>query len=87
MADGLLLQVTEMTCSVHVVLDTKFGPVALGLFASAVMSGKDDVLILGWPTLEILGLGIYAGLTECAKPMEGVNFIACPYMSLSVEGM
>lgn len=56
------------------------------------MPGTDDVLSLGCPTLEILSLDIYTGLTECArrkvehkaKPMETLNYIVCRRVSLSV---
>lgn len=64
-------------------------------FALAVLPGTDDMPILGWPTVKVLSLDIYAGLKECvrwkverrAKLVENDNYIVCQYMSLSVKPM
>lgn len=66
-ADGCPLKVTEMTRSVRISLHTNSGRVKLHHFSLAVMPGTDDMLILGCPILEMLGLDIYAGMTECAR--------------------
>lgn len=50
----------------------------------------DDVLFLGCPMLEMLGLNIYTRLTACArrkverrtKPMDSANYIACRRMGV-----
>lgn len=89
------LYATEMTCPVCIDRYTRFGPVTLYLFASVGFPWMDDVLILGCSRVEVLGLDIYAGLTEFvwrdverrAKPVENVNYIACRRVSLTVETM
>lgn len=94
-ANSRALQITRMTCPVRIALHIRFGPVMLDTFALAVMSGTDDAVILGGPTLDIVGLDIYAGLTECnprkverrARPVKRTRCVACPRLSLSVAAM
>lgn len=86
-------QVTKMTCPVYIALPTSFEPSKLDPFTLAVMPSTDDMLIVRCPTLEVLGLDIFVGLTGCArrkverttKPMGSVDYIACRHMSLSME--
>lgn len=90
--DDRPLHVTEITCPIHIALYTSLGIVMLDLFARPVLPGMDDVRILGCPTLGVLGLDVYAGLTECArrqverwaKPVENVTCIAYQRVILSV---
>lgn len=84
-----------MTRLVCIALHTSYGPVTLDPFALVVLHWLGDVLFLGCPTLEVLGLDIYIGLTEYAqqkvqrraKPVGNANFIACRGVSMLVEAM
>lgn len=82
-ADSRSLQVMEIAYAVLIALDMTFEPLTLDSSALAAMPGTDDVRMLGFPTLKILGLGIYAGLTKYARrkverraqPMESVHLL------------
>ena len=92
-ADGRTLKVFRRTCPVRISLITNFGPVLLDPFPLAILPGIDDVLILGSPTLELLGLDVYAGLINKARTRADasrnmrstVNYIACRRVSIPQE--
>lgn len=93
-ANGCLLQITEIACPIYIVLPTNFEPEMLDPFELAVMPSINYVLSLGCLTLGILGLDIY-GLMECARrkderratAMGVIKYIVYQPMSMSVEGM
>ena len=57
-ADGRVLVVQERTCPVRIALRTSWGLATLDPFSFAVMPGDDDVVILGNPTLKLLGIDV-----------------------------
>ena len=57
-ADGRVLVVQERTCPVRIALHTSWGLVTMEPFSFAVMPGDDDVVILGNPTLKLLGIDV-----------------------------
>ena len=59
-----------------------------------VLPSKEDVMILGEPTLAALGINVYGSLGECVrKPnlsvqdVESPNFKECRWMSIAVEAL
>lgn len=64
------LQVTKKTRAVRAALHTILVPVILDPFSFAVMSGTDDVVIMGNPTLKALGIDIFDSLGKCARARE-----------------
>lgn len=62
--EGRPLQVMEIICPVPIALRMTFGRLTRSSFALPAMRSTDDVLTLGYPTLEMLGLDIYIGLKE-----------------------
>ena len=55
-ADSRVLVVQERTCPVRIALHTSWGLVTMDPFSFAVILGNDDVVILGNPTLKLLGI-------------------------------
>ena len=58
----------------------------------ALLPGKEDVVILGSPTLAALGINVYDSLGDCArkrnlsvKGVESPNFQECRRVSIPVE--
>ena len=67
MADGKLVLVKQMSCSVKTALDTMWGPVVMDPVTYAVLPGKEDVVMLGSRALAALGINVYDSLGECAR--------------------
>ena len=62
--------------------------------SNAVLPSKEDVVILGGPTLAALGINVYGSFDECArKPylsvqgVESSNFKECQRVSIAVEAL
>ena len=60
----------------------------------AVLPGKEDVVILGSPTLAALGINVYDSLGECGRKrnlssqsVESPNFKECLRVSIAVEAL
>ena len=58
-ADGRVLAVEKKTCPVRIALHTSWGLVTLDLFCFAIIPGDQDVVILGNPTMKLLGIVVY----------------------------
>ena len=58
-ADGRVIVVQERTCPVWIALHTSWGLVTMDPCSFAVMPRDDDVVILGNPTLKLLGTDAY----------------------------
>ena len=61
---------------------------------NAVLPGKEDVVILGSPSLAALGINVYGSLGEyarkrnlCVQGVESPNFKKCRRMSIAVEAL
>ena len=67
-ADGRVLVVQERTCPVRIALHTSWGLVTMDPFSFAVMPGDDDVVILGNPTLKLLGIDVYGAHAGTCRP-------------------
>ena len=81
-------------CKKTTALHTMWGPVVIDPFSYAVLSGKEDVVILGSPTLAALGIDVYDSFGECARKrnlsvqgVESPNFKECRRMSIAVEAL
>ena len=61
-ADGRVLAVQEETCPVRIALHTSWRLVTMDPFSFVVMPGDDDVVILGNPTLKLVGIDAYDSL-------------------------
>ena len=66
-ADGRVVEVSNKTCPVRIALHTSWGLVQVDPFSFAVMPGNDDVVILGNPTLEAVGIDVYDSLGARAR--------------------
>ena len=93
MADGKLVLVNQKSCPVKTALQTMWGPV-MGPVSYAFLPGKEDVVILGSPTLATLGLNEYDSLGEYARKrnlsIQGVkspNFKKCWRVSIPMEAL
>ena len=68
MANDKLVVVKQKSCSVKTALHTIWGPVVMDPVGSyAVLPGKEDVAILGSPTLVTLGISLYDSLGKCTR--------------------
>ena len=72
-ADGQVLEVEQKTCPARIVVHTSWGLVTLDPFSFAVMPGDDDFVILGNPTLNLLGIDVYDGLGARARERAALN--------------
>ena len=92
-ADGRVLVVQERTCPVRIALYTSWGLVTMEPFSLAVMPGDDDVVILGNPTLKLLGIDVYDSLGARAREraaLAGVDTAAyrqCRRVIVSVDAL
>ena len=92
-ADGRVLVVQERRCPVRIALHTSWGLVTMELFSFAVMPGDDDVVILGNPTLKLLGIDVYDSLgarTRERAALAGVDTAAyrqCRRVIVSVDAL
>ena len=66
-ADERMLAVEQDTRPVRIALHTSWGLVTLDAFSFAVMPRDDDVVILGNPTSELLGIVVYDSLGANAR--------------------
>ena len=66
-AYGRVLVVQERTCLVRIALHTSWGLITVDPFCFAVIPGDDDVVIIGNPTLKLLGIDVYDNLGACAR--------------------
>ena len=66
-ANGRVLVAQERTCPVRVALHTSCGLVTMDPCYVAVIPGDDDVVILGNPTLKLLGIDVYDSLGARAR--------------------
>lgn len=73
MADGRVLPVSEKTRPVRAALHTAWGPVVMNPISFAAMQGDDDVVLIGAPTLEKLGVDIYKNLGERVQEARAMN--------------
>ena len=67
LANGNVERVEQKTCLVRTALHTSWGPVVVDPCSFAVMPGTDDVVIMGSPLLEALGIDVYSSLGACAR--------------------
>ena len=72
-ADGRVLATEKKTCPVRISLHTSWDLVTLNPFSFAVMPGDDDVVILGNPTLNRLGIEVYDSLGSRARECAAFN--------------
>ena len=92
-ADGRVLAVQEKTWLVRIALHTSWGLVTMGPFSFAVMPGDDDVVILGNPTLKLLGIIYYDSFVARAReraPPKGVDTAAyrqCRRVTVSIDAL
>ena len=92
-ADGRVLVVQERTCPVRIALHTSWGLVTMDPSYFAVMPGDDDVVILGNPTLRLLGINVYDTLrarTRQRAALTGVDTAAyrqCRRVIVSVDAL
>ena len=94
MADDKLVLVKQKSCPVKTVLHAMWGLVVMDPVSYAVLSGKENVVILGSPTLAALGINMYDSLGECARKrniavqgLESPNFKECRRVSIAVEAL
>ena len=71
-----------------------WGPLVVDPVSYTVLPGKEDVMILGSPTLAALGIDVYDSLGECAREhnlsvqsVESPNFKECRWVSIGVEAL
>ena len=92
-ADSRVLVVQERTCPVWIALHTSWGLVTMDPFPFAVMPGDDDVVILGNPTLKLLGIDVYDSLGARSREraaLTGVDTAAyrqCRRVIVSVHAL
>ncbi|CAB1096113.1 unnamed protein product [Ectocarpus sp. CCAP 1310/34] len=93
-ADGRrVLEVIQKTCPVRIALHTSWGLVSVDPFSLAVMTGNDEVVILGNPTLKALGIDVYESLGTCSRSrasVMGVQTTAwkeCRRVTLAVDAL
>ena len=65
-ADDKLVLVKQKSYPVRTASHTMWGPVVMDLVSYAVLPGKEDVVILGSPTLAALGM-VYGSLSEYGR--------------------
>ena len=94
MAPEKLVVVKQKSCPVRTALHTVGVSVVMDPVSYAVLPGKEDVVILGSPTLATLGINVYDNLGECArkcnlsvKGVESTNFKDCRRVSIAVEAL
>ena len=71
-ADDRVLAVEQNTCPMQIALHASWGLVTLDPVTFAVMPGGDDVVILGNPTVQLLGIDDYDSLGARAREHRGV---------------
>ena len=94
MADGKLVLARQKSCPMRSALPTMWEPVVMDPIWYAVLSSKEDVVILGSPTLAALEINVYDSLDECARKrnlsvqgVESPNFKGCRRVSIAVEAL
>ena len=94
MADGKLVLVNQTSCPVRTALHTIWGQVVMDPVSYDVLPGREDVVILGSPTLAALGITVYDSLGECVRKsnllvqgVESPNFKGCRRVSIAVEAL
>ena len=83
-----------MSRPMRTALHTVWGPVAIDPVSFAVLPGKEDVVILGSPTLTALGINGYDSLGECARKrnlcvqgVESPNFKECRRVTIAGKAL
>lgn len=66
-ADACVLNVTRKMCPVSLMIRTAWGPLVLDPLSFAVIPGNDDVMIIGNPTLKMLGIEVNDSFGEHAR--------------------
>ena len=90
-ADGRVLAVEKKTYPVRIALHTSRSLVTLDPFSFTVMPGGDDVVILGNPTLKLLGidvsdsLGARAGERVALTGVDTAAYRQCRRVTVSVN--
>ena len=94
MANGKLMLVKQKSCFVRTTLHTMRGPVMMDPVSYAVLPGKEDMVILGSPTLAALGKNVHDSLGKCARKrnlfiqgVESPNFKGYRRVSIAVEAL
>ena len=89
-----MVLVKQKSCLVRTALHTTWGPVVMDPVSYAVFPGKEDVVILGSPTLVTLGINVYDSLGKCTRKrnlsVQGVdspNLKECRRVSIAVEAL
>ena len=92
MADGKLVLGKKKSCPARTTLHTMWGPAVIDPVSYAVLPGKEDVVILGNPTLGTLVINVQDSLGECARKrnlsVQGVEtpyFKECRRVSIAVK--
>ena len=92
-ADARVPVVQERACPVRIALHTSWGSVTMDPFSFPVMPGDEDVVILGNPPLELLGINVYDSLGARAREgaaLSGVDTAAyrqCRRVIVSVDAL
>ena len=93
-ADGKLVLVKQKSCPARTASHTMWGPVVMDPVSYAVLPGKEDVVIMGSPTIAALGINVYVSLDECARKcnlsvqgVESPNFKECRQVGIAVEAL
>ena len=94
MADGKLVVVNQKSCPVRRALHTMWGPGVMGKVSYAVLPGKEDVMVLGSPTLATQGVNLNDSLGEFSlhrnlsvQSVEWPSFKECRRVSIVVEAL
>ena len=94
MTHGKLVQVKQKSRPVRTALNTVWGPVVTDLVSYAALPGKEDMAILGSPTLAALRIKVYDSLGECVRKrkvsvqgVESPNFKECRPVTIAVEAL
>ena len=92
MADGKLVLVKPKSCPVRIALHTMWGPMVMDSVSYAVWTCREDLVILGSPTLAALRLNVHDSGGECARKhnlsvqgVESPNFKESRRVSIAVE--
>ena len=94
MVDGKLVLVKQTACHVRTASGTMWGLVVMEPVSYTVLPSKEDVVILGSPTLVALGINVYDSLGEYAhkrnlyvQSVESPNYKECRRVSIAVEAL